>query len=327
MTKQELAAELSQPANDIAAKSQLTKAYVAECGHGADLSGLDLSGLNLSNTNLSGANLSGANLQGADLKQCNLDSAQMQNANLQRAQLNNANLLGAKLNDANMQDADCYCAKMGSTTDLKGANLRSTDLRGVTDNHGKDLNTNGLNVSAARNFEEAKGVDQAQVLEQARERVKIAMSARLTEFCENQNFKINSQQISAKVDKLIERSGLSSVKEMNEAARQLLQRGADLHTANKTLLGLGRKEVKVDEEAVLRVFTKAKETIGRQAIDEDPRVQAEQAGHGADLSSSSSSSNRKVKDDLPGNAAVSTDGLGQSQQAGTWKAARPTTRR
>lgn len=325
MTKQELAAELAQPANDIATKSQHTKNYVAESGHRADLSGLDLSGLNLSNTNLSGANLQGANLQGAnlqgtDLKQCILEGAQMQKANLQGAQLNNANLLSAKLNDANMQDADCYCAKMGSTTDLEGTNLRNADLRGVTNNHGEDLNTSGLKVSAARNFEEAKGVDQAQILEQARQGIKTVMSVRLTEFCENKNLKMNHQQISDKVDKLIERSGLSSVKEMNEAAKQLLQRGDDMYTANKTLLGLGRKEVKVDEEAALRVFNKAKEKIGRQAIDED----AEKASHGAGLSSSS---NRKVKDDMPGNAAVSAGGLGQSQQAGGWKAARPTTPR
>lgn len=254
MTKEELQEGLTQVANDVEARTKITKAYLAEAGPQPDLSGLKLN-----NVDLRDADLTGANLQGADLRDANLHDACLEGANLEKANLSNARLDFANLTNANLQDADCYCAKMSLSTKLNGANLANTDLRGVSNSRGEGIDK-CIDLTKAKNFEQAKGVDVAEILEKARQNLKNTMSMRVGEYCEKNNCNY-PKALYDKMDKLIAKSKLSSLQDFNKAREVLLTRGDPLCTTQKTMLGLGPKQAKLDEQAFLNEFAKAQEAV------------------------------------------------------------------
>jgi len=110
------------------------------------LVGANLTGVNLSGVILNGADLSGADLRGADLsraslqmvilRDANLCGANLSHANMREADLRNANLsktqlIGTRLSCSSLVRTNLRDAVMSRTTDLFGATLSETNLRGV----------------------------------------------------------------------------------------------------------------------------------------------------------------------------------------------------
>ena len=98
---------------------------------GANFEHANLSGANLNGAYLNWANFRGANLEGANMTAALLREALLSKANLRGARLDYADLTGAICNEVDFREASLFATFRGTSliqSDLRGANLRATDL-------------------------------------------------------------------------------------------------------------------------------------------------------------------------------------------------------